>query len=334
MWANLIHLGSNMWGDVPAPDGSSPPGYSPTLRFDTDLWRELVPAMCDAGVTTVVLDLGDAIAYESHPEIAVDGAWTPQQVRREVEQLAAVGLEAIPKLNFSARHDAWLGPYARMVSTPTYYQVCVDLITEIAELFLTPRFFHLGMDEENAVRQHALQFAVMRQHQLWWDDTLFLVDAVRQAGSRPWLWSDYAWQHPAEYAERMPHDVVQSNWYYGTDFTVDPSRAAWSPVEEEYGYHTYLDLDGAGFTQVPTGSVWSHADSLCRTVDFCTPRLAPDRVLGYLQTPWVLTQAAYRDVHLQAIEQIGLARQIYERTPDPSTTIDNGRARHKRPHHG
>ena len=64
--------------------------------------------------------------------------------------LRALGIEPLPKLNFSTCHDAWLGPYSRMVSTPAYYDVCRDLIDEVAELFGGPRFFHLGMDEETA----------------------------------------------------------------------------------------------------------------------------------------------------------------------------------------
>jgi hypothetical protein len=45
-------------------------------------------------------------------------------------------------------HDAWLGSYARYVSTEPYYQVCADLIAEVMQLFDSPRLFHLGMDEE------------------------------------------------------------------------------------------------------------------------------------------------------------------------------------------
>lgn len=35
-----------------------------------------------------------------------------------------------------------------MVSTPAYYQCCKELIDEVTELFPSPRFFHIGMDEE------------------------------------------------------------------------------------------------------------------------------------------------------------------------------------------
>ena len=74
-------------------------------------------------------------------------------MRAEVKRLREMGLEPIPKLNFSTCHDTWLGPYARMVSTPKYYEVAKDLIAETIELFDKPRLFHLGMDEEDERNQ-------------------------------------------------------------------------------------------------------------------------------------------------------------------------------------
>lgn len=61
-------------------------------------------------------------------------------MRKEVERLRAMGFEVIPKLNFSTSHDVWLGDYSRMISTPTYYRVCRDLIEEVAEVF-KPKYF-------------------------------------------------------------------------------------------------------------------------------------------------------------------------------------------------
>ena len=79
--------------------------------------------MARAGMNMLVIDLGDGIRYESHPEIAVQGAWPPARLREELARLRALGLEPIPKLNFSTAHDAWLHDYSRMVSTPAYYKV-------------------------------------------------------------------------------------------------------------------------------------------------------------------------------------------------------------------
>src|SRR5690242_5676741 len=121
IWANLLHLSFNMWEEA---ETRTPPGSTaekrwvlnlrrarPDLRFKDSVWIELLERMVAAGMNMVVLDLGDGIRYESHPEIAVRGAWTPSRLRREVGRMRRMGLEPIPKLNFSAGHDAWLGPY-------------------------------------------------------------------------------------------------------------------------------------------------------------------------------------------------------------------------------
>jgi hypothetical protein len=64
-----------MWADWDAPALRGKHEIArPYLRFDDGIWDELIPAMRDAGVTSVLLELGDGVRYESHPEIAVPGA--------------------------------------------------------------------------------------------------------------------------------------------------------------------------------------------------------------------------------------------------------------------
>jgi hypothetical protein len=205
-----------------------------------------------------------------------------------------MGLEPIPKLNFSTTHDAWLGPYSRCVSTDAYYAVCRDLIAEVCAIFDSPRFFHLGMDEESAAYQTHQEYVVVRQHGLWWSDFYFLLEQVEKAGSRAWIWSDYLWRHPVEFFANMPKLVVQSNWYYGTTFGKDAL-----PVK------AYRDLEKHGYDQIPTGSNWTYQDNFERTVAYCRKRISPERLLGFLQTPWKPTLVAEKQHHLQAIELVG-----------------------------
>ncbi|MDY0031386.1 MAG: Tat pathway signal protein, partial [FCB group bacterium] len=153
IWAYLVHLGYNMWCDHEHnldPNGPSHIAAKDYLRFDEPLWRELLPRMRDAGVNMVVIDIGEGLRYESHPELAVKGSWPREKLEEELAVCREFGLEPIPKLNFSACHDVWLGPYSRMLSTKPYYDVVRDVITEVSDIFKTPRFFHLGMDEETA----------------------------------------------------------------------------------------------------------------------------------------------------------------------------------------
>jgi len=303
IWANLLHLSVNMWCDRECDDwGTSNAVGRPYMRFEKGLWDELKGRMRDAGMNMVVIDLGDAVKYKSHPEIALSDAWEVDYLKEELASLREMGLEPIPKLNFSSAHDLWLGPYSRCLSTPAYYQVCSDLITEVCDIFDKPRFFHLGMDEETYGHQQSYEYVVVRQYDLWWHDFLKLVESVEAAGSRAWIWSDYIWHHPELFAERMPKSVLQSNWYYSEEFN------------EEVSYvKAYHDLNAQGFDQVPTGSNWSTPVNFERTVEYCSKIIAPDKLKGFLQTPWRGTLMEYRDLHLAAIEQVERARKTLEK---------------------
>jgi hypothetical protein len=286
-----------MWSDRQA-DWLEYVSAEPTLRFDQSLWDAVLQRMALAGMNMVVLDLGDGVRYESHPEIAVQGAWSVAQLKLELAKAHALGLEVIPKLNFSTCHDAWLGPYARMVSTDTYYQVCKDLIEEVITLFDHPRLFHLGMDEENFPTQVHYAYAVVRQYDLWWHDLYYLVDQVERGGTRAWVWSDYAWNHPDLFFKKMSRNVVQSNWYYGDDFGPGIVEA-----------RTYRELEAYGYDQIPTGSNWSSDANFGRTVSYCREHIAPQRLMGFLQTIWKPTLEACRARHIHGIEQVQQARE-------------------------
>lgn len=304
-WWYLVHVGANMWGtnpERPVDRRTGRPGYAPHLRCDDGTWRTIVDEAVAAGFTGVVLDLGDAIAYESHPEIAVTGAWSTTRLREELAHLRELGLEPLPKLNFSTSHGAWLGVYSRMVSTPVYYEVVGDLIAEVANLFDTPRFFHLGMDEELITNQAGAPLVVLRQGELWQHDSLHLFDCVRKTGSRPWVWSDPAWADPESYYGFMPKDVVQSNWHYGLWFEAeDHGRPRdLKPFER---YLAYLDLDERGYDQVPTTSSWRNAwDNFGASVRYCEEHLSKPP-LAYLHSSWNLTIPERLHHHVETLRR-------------------------------
>jgi len=307
IWANLLHLSYNMWCDRPVDHWGALPKehldivtYQPYLRFDERLWKELTERMAEAGLNMVVIDLGDGVQYRSHPEIAVRGAWSPEKIRKELARLRKLGLEPIPKLNFSAAHDAWLGPYARQVSTSVYYQVCEDLIEEVIGLFDTPRYFHLGFDEETAENQKQYAHVVIRQHELRWHDLEFLLRQVERRGVRPWIWTDYQWKLDPQFPRRMPRSVLHSNWYYGRTFSGSERNLQW-----------FEELDRHGFDQVPTGSNWIVAESFGRLVDYCRKKLTRERLKGFLQAPWLPTLERFRQKHLEAIDQAAAAKLAF-----------------------
>ena len=295
IWAILLHLSYNMWSDRDAPEwGLDYVSARPYLRFDEGLWNDLLHGLAQAGVNLLLLDLGDGVRYESHPEIAVEGAWSRDKLVQELGKVRDLGIEPIPKLNFSTSHDAWLGPYARCVSTDTYYAVCRDLIAEVIGLFGKPRFFHLGMDEETARHQRHYGYVVIRQHDLWWHDLHFYVNQVARGGARAWIWSDYVWHHPEAFFAKMPRSVLQSNWYYGAEFGPEMDRVK-----------AYDDLEAHGYDQIPTGSNWRAPESFSRTVGYCAEHVAPERLKGFLQTVWRPTLEDCRHRHEEAIDLMG-----------------------------
>jgi hypothetical protein len=311
--ANLLHLSYNMWRDREFRESDNPEHrdihYVPRIRFDDKLWRDLLARMAEAGMNMVVLDLGDAVAYRSHPEIAIAGAWSPRKLREELDFCRGLGIEPIPKLNFSACHDAWLGEVARKVSSREYYTVCADLIREVTELFGGPRFFHLGMDEETWQHQRHFLHAVVRQGDLWWHDLNFFVQAVEGTGSRAWVWSDVLWNCDRQvFQKNMPRTVLQSNWYYGKVFPLPEN----DPLNYVRAYHW---LDEMGYEQVPAGSTWNHRENYALTVEYCRKHLSPERLLGFMMAPWRATVEARRPIHLDAIEAV---RQVSHEAAPPT----------------
>lgn len=293
----LAHLGYNMWLE-PRVDKNGVHGQRgwcddvdarDCLRFDEDYWLELTDALRKVGCDAILLDLGEGLRYESHPELAVRGSWSKQKLSDELSRLRSLGFEVFPKLNFSAAHDYWLGEYARMLSTSIYYRVAGDLITEVSELFGRPALFHLGMDEETAENQRENNYLVIRQYEQWWYDFNILTKAVEAAGCRPWIWSDYGWKFEDRFFANMSKEVVQSNWYYG-DFGDTASKAV----------QMYDKLSARGYDQIPTGSTWSLPDNLTRTVKYCGTHIAPEHILGYMQTPWYPTLRVRAEKHEQA----------------------------------
>ncbi len=302
IWACLLHLSFNMWEDNIS---SYKPfrGYRPELELSETLWADSLRKMAESGLNMVLIDLGDAVRYDSHPEIAVKNAWTPTRLYDELDKIRKLGLEPIPKLNFSTTHDAWLGPYERMVSTPEYYKVCSNLIAEVTELFDNPRFFHLGMDEEKAKYQDHYRYVSLRQGDLWWGDFYYLLGEVEKNGSRAWIWSDYMWDHPEVFFKKMPKSVVQSNWYYSEE--IDTSNR---------GVKAYEQLEEKGYDQIPTGSYHTNnPKSIENTVKYCSEKIKSDKLMGFLQTIWMPTIEEHRQRYLDGIEFTGNAKNWFER---------------------
>lgn len=276
----LLHLGRNMW-DPPANH----------LRFDEAVWREITEKMGRVGANMAVIDIGEGLVYPSHPELAVEGSWTPEKMRAELKRLRSLGVEPIPKLNFSACHDQWLKDYSRMLSTDEYYRVVADLIKDVAEIFDRPRFFHLGWDEEKEKTQRKTPYMVIRQGDLWWHDMLYTAKEAEHHGARGWIWSDKEWKSKDEFMAKCPRSIVQSHWYYSAGFGPEWEKrddkkmnaARWA---EPYTLCAFKELDEGGFDQIACGSNIYNTTNFPNVVEHCLKNVSKEHLLGFLNAPW------------------------------------------------
>ena len=308
MFGYLIHLSTHMWGD----ESSAPQGWYLPKRFqeniecDVETWDRLVAFLGERKFNVLLIDVGDGIKYESHPEISAPNAWDKDFLRAKLGELRALGIEPIPKLNFSCCHHGWLKEYRRMVSTPLYYQVCADLIREVCEVFDNPRLFHYGMDEETAAMQRGNETIHVRQGDLWWHDLFFYFREGEKYGARPWIWADYSWDNPNTYFEKMPKSALQSNWFYSLFKDYGDDRASRT-------IRTYELLDQHGFEQVPCGSCWNSAgpNNVLQTVAHGKQVLTPELLRGFIVAPWRYTVPLMEYQLKTDAHALYVARQTY-----------------------
>jgi len=298
--AVLLHLGNNMWcewlpDDLMKNTDMIKKDYLPNLKIinKDEQWRRVTRRMAERKLNMLVIDIGEGLVYPSHPELSVEGSWSPDRLREEIVRLRGMGIEAIPKLNFSATHDGWLKHYHRMLTLPKYYEVVKDVIRDVAEVFDTPRFFHLGFDEERPSYAKNCNYFVMRAGEMWWHDFLYAIRCTEDCGCRPWVWSDYGWDHP-DYFTRCPKSVVQSNWYY--DECLGGFDLAKDTTPHRKRLKEFWDLESAGFDQIPCGTNWvGHervkagvgADDVIGKLVKLGREVVSDRhLLGFMMAPW------------------------------------------------
>ncbi|MCK9479106.1 MAG: hypothetical protein M0R40_06350 [Firmicutes bacterium] len=320
MWGILVHLGKD--------------GQDIYNNVDKAVWDEIVEGCIENNINTIVLSLAGGVRYASHPELAEPNAWTREEIRFQVKRLKESGITLIPKLNFSTSHGQWLKEYTRMISTNTYYKVCRELISEVYTLFDSPKYIHLGMDEEDAAHQKDCEYAVYRQGELKWHDFQYLCDCVRDTGATPWVWADFYMDDTEEFKARIRREnIILSPWYYNS---IKPEHYTPIASRAEYVEHYAKNFPGNNFTYVEEEpfcvNFLNKAPHLAKdgykivpcvsTINQCvynTPELAeyfkelaPDELLyGYITAPWIPANKENIDVFKESVRLLNAAREAF-----------------------
>ena len=315
MWTYLLNLGGNTGEDAKWPAPRKAPlqcemhqRFHKKLVTERDVWTKVVDAMPEYGINTVLVNVGEGVRYDSHPELAVEGSWSREALTAEVNRMKAMGLEPIPMLNLASAHDAWLGEYAYKLSTSVYHEVVGHLIDEVAEIFGKPRFIHLGMDGEGK-GGHLSGVTSNRSSILLFEDLYKLFDRVERNGARPWIFSDYFWNHPlSDWEKRMPKDCVQTTWEYERATGKHPDGSYKQP-----GRQAMVELSRMGYDQITMGSSILTLENFGQTVWVALEAgVCDEHMLGFLNAPWENTNDLGYYTLMDGLARYPGVRRMYE----------------------
>ncbi len=316
IWALFVNLSFNMW--LPKNDG---------IVFDDGFWSYLIKRASQSGVNTIVLDVGDGVKFDSHPEISLPDAWDRKRVSQEIKRCSDLGIKLIPKLNFSTAHCHWLGEYHRMTSSKVYYDMCRDIITELYDIFESPEYIHIGMDEEVIEFASMSEYVVFRQGELLMHDIKYLIECVKNTGAKPMMWADAFLDHTDDFIKHIkPSDAILFPWYYLSFKKENYTAVDILPDAEERknaGIYYVEDLPDKvnfrnkipklmelGYSVLPCGSNWWHSDTnLSELVEYFNKNaIDNNQVYGYMTAPWKKTLPEFKDIFDEALDLLKKAK--------------------------
>lgn len=286
MWGYLIHLGSNMWakkGEVRPYYVEPIRRYHETMLTEKEIWKKVTEFLPGCGFNALLIDIGEGIKLESYPQLAIPGSWEKQEIKEELIRLRELGLTPIPKLNFSTGHNAWMQEFSYMVGSESYYRMCEEVVMELIELFDTPEFFHLGLDEELPITQLYFPVMTIRNPQKQLEDANRLFKLCLKKGVRPWMWTDpraiESFGGEESFRTHIPKEVLVSNWFYGYLYRSKPVADA----------ELYTKLGEWGYEQIPTCSTVTYNVNPQQTLKYCKENVISSSIKGYLTAPWEMT---------------------------------------------
>lgn len=251
--------------------------------FDLNLALEAVDTMAEVGLNLLVIDCEDGVEYASHPELKRRYSVPMAQLEALARRAEGCGIEVVPKINFARsslhHHNDWFRPYDRLFDTGEYWQRAFQVIDELIAACRSPRFFHIGMDEDHD-RAHSQYVAAI--------ETLHA--GLAERGLRTIIWNDSAHKGGAlVHAEKslvaekaIPRDIVQVPWEY--------TRAQTATIER---------LVGVGF------EVWGAPGRSAEQVAAWRDDLLRLGGKGILLTYWRPCRPSNRKAMLDMLRELG-----------------------------
>ena len=108
-----------------------------------------------------------------------------------------------------------------------------------------------------------------------------------------------------EFLKKMPREVLQSNWYYSGAFADLSER-------QQIYVNSFDILNQNGYDQIPTGSVWADFSNFEKLTRYSAEHIAPDRLLGMMQTTWERITHPYMPLHCAAATTLAAAKKWME----------------------
>lgn len=314
IWSIVLKLGVNTNakpGDCRPYEMEDEFRYHETLFCDKDTWRKVTEYFPTQGINTVVIDICEGVQFDSHPELAVPGSWTKEEFKEEIKRIRELGLNPVPKFNFSCAHNGWLKGYANQVGTDIYRQVCVDIVKETIEIFGKPEYFHLGMDSEGETKQTHNAVKIIRSWKQKTEDALVLFDVCLERGVRPWIWMDAKvleeYGGEERFCNHIPKEVLVSNRCYMSVHEPD--------IGEAIAPNTamFKKLAEWGYEQVPACNRKNWINNVNQTVRYGKEHVSEESIRGYIMIPDCPTMPDYYYELLFNADLLGFAKKsIYE----------------------
>lgn len=300
--------------------------YAPVdLRQTIDLLEKVV---APAGYNQLIVEVGRAFPYQSHPTVKPDWAWDRDQWKTFVKAARDLGLDLIPQYNALAHQgeSGLAAAYPEMREDEKGWCLCprhpktipylLDLCAELVDCF-EPRYFNLGIDEID-IPSRPQTFCVCPRcrdtdgGRLLADHVQALYTPLAAQGMEVMMWADMLLYKPEHNStngirtgtwraiDHLPRELILLDWVY---FPVD-----------DYGGARYLRSEGFRVM----GATWFHAGTL---IDYT--RFAVSQGL------WGMTATTWATPTMMALPMISIllaGKQFAQPSSDPVAAENTARA--------